>query len=90
MHPQNRKGNVALVGMAVAVGLAVVIGAYITGTFQNSLLATTVTLPNASQTAINGTFTNVYSAFSLGGVMPLVLFAAGIIGAVGAFAVMRR
>jgi len=78
----------ALVVGAIAVIVVLAVGTWIIGTIDNSLDVSS--LSNESQLAINQTFDNSYSGFKLASVLPIVLFAGIILGAIGLGLGLRR
>jgi len=82
------EGVTALVIGAIAVIVTIAIGAYVIGTLEPTIAVNS--LDTQAQQAINQTFDNSYSGFKLGSIIPIVLFAGIIIGAIGLGLGLRR
>ena len=75
-----------MTGLVVAV-ISIMLGAVIIGQLQN--LATSFNLPDQSSNAISNLFTQVWSAYNLMVLVPLILIAAVIIGIMGGWGASR-
>jgi len=84
MRPLGRKGAVGAMGL-ITLGVAIMIGAYVTGTVWNSVAgdAASVTVDGRVETLLNNTLTNAGTGFTLMAMAIIVGAAIFILGIMG-------
>lgn len=79
---ERSSGILATIVIAISVIIALAIGIIILSNFQVAITPMTTTLETSLQTSMNATFSTAYTAWNIGNILPLMLFAALIISAV--------
>lgn len=83
---KNKKGNVALVTMLITLAIIIVVGLIVTGNLYST--ATSMDLGTQGNSTRTTLFNNIYSAFNLAVIIPIVAAAGAIMGVI--FAYFRR
>ncbi|RLI85620.1 MAG: hypothetical protein DRP01_05820 [Archaeoglobales archaeon] len=77
---KNKKGDVALVTMLITLAIIIVVGLIVTGNLYST--ATNMDLGTQGNSTRTTLFNNIYSAFNLAVIIPIVAAAGAIMGVI--------